>query len=102
MVIKMPELEIWKYTLTKIYKNPVEMPIDSKILCLKTQYGKPTLWALVNPENQLEKRMFILKETGSLFKYTNYTYIGTVLSKDETYVLHCFEILWLHELQKEE
>lgn len=88
----MVELTIWKYQLTDIYKNYIEMPKGAEILCLKLQYQKPTLWAIVDPEEPLEKRTFILKETGSLFDCETYTYLGTILSKDETYVLHCFEV----------
>lgn len=88
----MSELRIWKYPLKNKYKNIVEMPEGAKILCLKVQYKIPTIWALVNPDNPLKQRLFCLVDTDASFMWENYIYIDTVLSGDQTYVLHCFEL----------
>ena len=84
---------IVKYPLEESYVNAVRMPKGAVILCIKTQYEKPTLWALVNPDSQKETRAFVLKETGAYLRHDNYKYIGTLLSEDGTYVNHCFEDL---------
>lgn len=84
---------ILKYPLENSYGNVIEMPEEAKILCVKTQYGKPTLWVVANLDNPLEKRTFILNETGSRVKNEIHKYIGTMLSKDGSYVLHCFEVI---------
>lgn len=95
----MTELVIRKYVLKHGYRNPIEMPKGAEVLCIKKQHKEATIWALVNPDNPSEKRLFILKETGSPFQYKarrgteSHKYIGTVLSEDQTYEYHCFEVL---------
>lgn len=85
--------EIWKHQLKSRYKETVEMPKGAKILCIEWQYGKATLWMLVDPAEPLEERTIVSKETGAPFKSENHKYISTLLSRDGTYVLHFFEII---------
>ena len=79
--------QIWKYK----FNYGIEMPLDAKILTIQTQDGEPTIWALVNPNNELEIRNFRIVGTGNPFDDTNYTYIGTF--QDGPFVWHLFEII---------
>ena len=40
---------IYKYPLELKDKQTIEMPIGSQILCVQTQFDKPCIWAMVNP-----------------------------------------------------
>jgi hypothetical protein len=82
--------QIWKYPLNGIISN-VEIPMDAEILTVQLQNGQPTIWALVNPKNELESRNFTIVGTGNPFDDTNHQYIGTF--QIEPFVWHLFEIV---------
>ena len=45
--------QIWKY---KLSESGIEMPIDAEILSVQLQNDVPHIWAMVSPQNELEKR----------------------------------------------
>jgi hypothetical protein len=80
--------QIWKYKV----ENVIEMPLDAEILDVQLQNGQmfnACIWAKVNPENELEKRKFVVIGTGHSFDDTNHKYIGTY--QDGPFVWHLFE-----------
>ena len=80
--------QIWKYKL----ENIIEMPKGAEILTVQIQNGKSfdtCIWAKVTPDNELEKRRFVVIGTGHSFDDTNYKYIGTY--QDSPFVWHLFE-----------
>jgi hypothetical protein len=82
--------QIWKYKV----ENVIEMPLDAEILDVQLQNGQmfnACIWAKVNPENELEKRKFVVIGTGHSFDDTNHKYIGTY--QDGPFVWHLFEIV---------
>ena len=89
---------IWKYQLELKQIAIKQMPKDAKVLTV--QYQKENdcvfIWAMVNPEKELEKRMFQLVMTGEeMFlnaeKLSKLHYINT--SQKDWLVGHLFEIL---------
>jgi hypothetical protein len=70
------------------------MPLDAEILTVQLQDGQmfnACIWAKVNPENELEKRQFVVIGTGHSFDDTNHKYIGTY--QEGFFVWHVFEIV---------
>jgi hypothetical protein len=81
--------QIWKYKV----ENIIEMPKGAEILTVQIQNGQmfnACIWAKVNPENELEKRQFVVIGTGHSFDDTNCEYIGTY--QDGPFVWHLFEV----------
>jgi hypothetical protein len=65
------------------------MPMDAQILTVQKQDGEPTIWAMVNTENELETRNFTIVGTGNSFDDKDMKYIGTF--QDSPFVWHLFE-----------
>lgn len=57
---------IWKYPITHPDRVEIEMPKGAELLTIQCQDNTPTIWALVNPDKELdlEKRNFELFGTG--------------------------------------
>lgn len=89
---------IWKTTLLP-GKNEVLMPIGAKPLSVDIQHGSIVMWFEVRCMNDgtayEEKSKYLIYgfETGQrYFSKTTDVYLGTVLLKDQNYVLHFY---WL-------
>ncbi len=84
---------IWKYELPIGRSFELEIPQYGRILTLKTQRGKPTLWVLVNTENEKKTRKFELVGTGHPVSQDafNGKHIGTFLVEGDALVFHLFE-----------
>ena len=85
-----------------IYKLPLEepsetfaIPVGSKILCVRTQRGLPTLWVLTTPHGEgasaMERRTFRTVLTGEHFDPEGLEYIGTFQLHGGSFVGHVFE-----------
>lgn len=86
---------IWKFELKMSSSERVQMPKGAEILCVQTQYGKPCLWALVNPEEK-EKVFRIIETCGTghdihELRFDFRKYIGTYQLHDGKLVFHVFE-----------
>ena len=87
-------------TMTTIYKYPllpqpclmtVGIPRGSKILCVQSQFGIPTLWASVDTEQPNVECRFRIVMTGQHSDDLRPDlYIGTVQLDGGTFVLHVF------------
>ncbi|MCP4552476.1 MAG: hypothetical protein GY834_10655 [Bacteroidetes bacterium] len=87
-------LVIYKYPVIPNDEICIEMPEDAQILTVDTQFGKPQIWALVNPQNPLEKRHFRMAGTGhSIDEKQNLHHLGTFQMDEGTLIFHLFEIL---------
>lgn len=86
---------IWKYQLSIEDSNIFLMPKFSRILCVKTQAFVPCIWALVNPDEEMqENREIVIQGTGHVHAIEfpgELIYIGTFLTLDDTFVGHVFE-----------
>lgn len=80
---------IYKYPLGIGEKKSVLMPQDATVLTVQIQAGGPTLWALVDPNAKLVKRVFHVIGTGWPKEFLSERYIGTVQS--DGFVWHVFE-----------
>jgi hypothetical protein len=88
------EQRIYKYHLpTPII--PVDfdlnLPIDAQILTVQTQKGVPCIWAIVNPSNPSENKLFCYRGTGQLLSGDEGKYIGTFQIENSDLVFHLFE-----------
>ena len=83
---------VYKYPLTMVDKQEVSIPTGAKILSIQVQHNQICIWALVNTDNEFEKRTFILCGTGySISTELQLNFIGTVLLYEGELVIHCFE-----------
>lgn len=84
---------IWKFKITPM-RSFVEMPIGAEILTVQTQDEEPCIWALVNPENSIEKRYIEVFGTGHHVPCDmgiERKYIGTFQLRGGSLVFHVFE-----------
>jgi len=94
--------EIWKYHIT--LDDParlelpdgaevrIEMPVGAEVLCVQTQRGQPTIWAMVNPEEGRTGFHFRVIATGQAFNADRLgRYIGTYQLSNGLLVYHLFE-----------
>jgi hypothetical protein len=82
-------MKIFKYPLAIVHEQTIEMPKHSKILCVQMQGGVLCLWAAVNPDALMEKRIISIVGTGNPTSVNLDGYIGTV--QQGYYVWHIFE-----------
>jgi hypothetical protein len=81
---------IWKWDLEREVK--LEMPDESKILCIQTQGGRPMIWAMVDTEKPRVHRTFRIYGTGFSLPDNPGDYIGTFLVENDAFVFHVFEV----------
>lgn len=85
-------MKIFKYVLPVAQWKEVEMPEGADILSVQAQNDKICCWALVEPENPMVKRSFVVHGTGTTIgSVKNLKYIATVLTLGGNLVWHVFE-----------
>jgi hypothetical protein len=85
---------IWKYELERTGEQRVEVPRNAKLLCIKTQHGKPCIWFEVETESGTEERIFSIFGTGHEIPQdmgVSYEYIDSFLVADDNLVFHVYE-----------
>lgn len=82
---------IFKYKINDFNgaKTRISLPKKSKILDIQEQNNEIFLWALNEPENDLEERTFVTIGTEHSFDSKTLEYVKTVQS--DIYVWHIFE-----------
>ena len=80
---------VYKYEL-RSQDSSISLPEEAEILTVQLQNGIPTLWALVDPENELETRFISIVGTGWEVAET-VKYICTYM--DGPFVWHAFEMI---------
>jgi hypothetical protein len=83
---------IWKYPLSPLQRQEVEMPALSEILCVQEQSNQVQMWAEVETNGSIEKRIFGVFGTGEPMPSNPKRYIGTV-QLGAFLVFHVYEIL---------
>jgi hypothetical protein len=84
---------IWKFELELRDEQEILMPLEAKPLHVDVQYGKPYIWALVDPEEGLSNYAFYIFGTGhSLLAgiENEISYLGTFMMLHESMVFHVF------------
>lgn len=79
---------IYKYKLDKAF-NTVEMPKGARLLTVHEQDNRVHLWAVVNPNAEIEARVFTVVGTGHPTEFTDGIYVGTAFCGPM--VWHVFE-----------
>lgn len=82
--------KIWKYSMA----GPdckFTMPKGAEILTVQIQYGIPQIWALVNPDADLEVRHLVFYGTGHGCPDNPGKYIGTFQINAGSLIFHVFE-----------
>ena len=85
---------IWKFQLETIDNQTLKMPVGAEILTVQTQFEKPCLWALVDPNAEKEDRFIEIFVTGHAVSYdvsVEMKYIGTYQLHGGSLVFHVFE-----------
>ena len=88
------EKTIWKFELETKDRNIIQMPKDAEILCVQEQYGKPCIWALVDPNQEKETQHFEIFGTGHPVYCdmgVDRKYIGTYQLSNGALVFHVFD-----------
>lgn len=85
---------VWKYPLplTSAPSYVCQMPIGAEILHVAAQDDTPTLWALVDPDADVEGRAFRIVGTGHAEVRDRYVHRGSVVTHGGAYVWHVFEV----------
>lgn len=87
-------MRIYKYELLSEKEQSFLLPEGSKLLTVQVQYGKPHIWALVNPDAPLCTKRIKIYSTGfdniddSVLK--EFEYFGTFQLHDGNLVFHVF------------
>lgn len=55
--------------MTKVYKFPLEISDEQKVLTVQVQKGKLCLWAEYNPDGESVLRTFLIRGTGHHLGY---------------------------------
>jgi hypothetical protein len=89
----MANLRVFKYPLEFHGSSSCvfDLPKHAKVLKLAMQHGKETLWAMVDPEAEVESREIIFAGTGWRLSSTinEWQYLETIFAPDGT-VWHYF------------
>ena len=82
---------IWKYELKTTDVQEIEMPKNSKILCVHVQNGIPCIWCFVDTEKPISSITIRTFGTGHEFDHSKYIeYVGTYQLFDGNGVFHVF------------
>lgn len=89
--------KVWKYPIPEFNELEedcftVQMPQYAEILTVQTQYGKPCIWALVDPAAPLTSRTFRVAGTGHGLVYDLMKYVGTFQLQAGKFIGHVFEV----------
>lgn len=85
-------MQIWKFPLELMSKQVVPMPVGAKIIKAAVQHERVTLWAIVDPKDEVLGRGIVIVPTGGDFDDAGLTFIETVFAGP--YVWHVFEQVW--------
>ncbi|MET0410397.1 MAG: hypothetical protein ABW217_03835 [Polyangiaceae bacterium] len=83
---------VWKYEVSIGGRFDIDMPAGARILTLQLQFGKPVIWAAVDPSKPKVRRTFGLVGTGAEVDFELPDYIGTFQLFDGRTVIHMFEV----------
>jgi hypothetical protein len=84
---------IWKEILEVDDKQTVELPIRSKVLCVREQHGHPCIWFKTPRTDSPPTELRTFSTYGTGHEHNNITgeYIGTYQMMNGKLVYHVFE-----------
>src|ERR1700691_5630117 len=91
------EQRIFNYELQPEGRQILQMPKHAFILGLIEKYGCPFILALVDPDAEIETRVFRIVTTGEIFNPEVLEFVGTLRLGGDTpqsawYTMHVFEV----------
>jgi hypothetical protein len=86
-------MKIWKFPLEITDSQLVSMPFHSQIICIQSQQGVVTLWALVDPTSPAREKKICICGTGNDAPY-GINYLGTAQTHGGEFVWHVFDLGW--------
>ena len=84
-------MTIWKYPITPNENMFIDMPKGAQIIHINTQHGSPHLWAIVDPSEPKETRVFGVYGTGHTLPESPKSHVGSFLMYNDNLVFHVFE-----------
>lgn len=85
---------IFKYELGISNEITLKMPKYAQIIAFQAQRDVPCIWAIVNTDNELVARYFVIHGTGHEIKFLDdKTYMGTCQTHNGNLVWHLFELV---------
>lgn len=82
---------VWKYEITKSGEFSLSIPTGAQFLSIKTQFNKPVMYFLVDPDNLPEDRKFFIAGTGhKVIPDSGYAYLDTFSVGDGIFMWHIF------------
>ena len=85
---------VWKFAVAAEEELILDIPKSAQVLTVRTQYGKPHVWILLDPEEKKVRRIFNVIPTGVTFDARSLSYIGTFeVSAGQSLIFHMFERL---------
>lgn len=87
-------MTIYKYPLPLDDRSHIQMPRGAHVLCVQVQRDIPYLWAIVDPDQPLDAKLFRLCGTGHPLEITSpeSRYIGTFQLAEGSFIGHVFEL----------
>lgn len=82
-------MTVWKFVLSP-YTQSIYMPDGAQVLSVGAQHQKVCVWALVNPNNPVVPRRFVLAVTGHDVPGHG-RFLGTVILEGGGLVFHIWE-----------
>ena len=87
-------LTVFKYQLPLGDYFKLALPKGARVLTADMQNGQPCLWALINPDNKTEKRLFRFVGTGQMIEDSlkRLEFVATFQMEGGSLTLHIFEV----------
>lgn len=84
---------VWKYEIPVADNFALRLPEGARFLHVDVQDGHPRLWVLVDTEQAIEDKFFVLAGTGHPIPEApeQLAHIGTYMLLDGALVFHLFE-----------
>ena len=85
---------VWKYPLSPIDVNIIEVPAGGVIRAAEIQNNNPTLWIEIDSTKATEKRYFRIVPTGveiTLMSDMDMKFVGSVFFNGASLVFHIYE-----------
>lgn len=86
---------IWKYPIATARVSVLKIPEGAQFLHVAMQGGTITLWYMVDPQAVKVERSVVVVGTGEGIhsREGSLQHLGTVLTADEDFVWHVFELV---------
>lgn len=83
------ECRVWKYEFQLKSVVTISMRKGAEVIHVSQQNRQPCIWAIVDPTNDTEERVFFVQGTGHPIREEASSHLGTWF--DNEFVWHLFE-----------